>query len=108
MLELGNLPAWIAIVISAGTLLFSIINSRSKAASENLAAVSERVTSHEERLTVVEADMKHLPSKDTAYELRLAIMEMNGQVQLLGERIKPVAAIADRLQETIILQMERS
>lgn len=102
------LHSWLALVLSIIALSYNILSGRSKVASEKVAALTSRVDEAEARLTLIEADMKHLPSKDTTHELRIAISELNGQVQLLGERIKPVAAISDRLQEAIISKMEHS
>lgn len=102
------LHSWLALVLSIIALSYNILSGRSKVASEKVAALTRRVDEAEARLTQIEADVKHLPSKDATHELQLAIVDLKGQVQILGERIKPVSAIADRVQEAIISRMEHS
>jgi hypothetical protein len=103
-----NLPAWLAVAISAFAVIYSMASNRSKAIDTKVTDLALRVDKCEDRTTKLEAEMRHLPDKDTTQELRLAISEMNGQVQLLGERIRPIAAISDRLQEHLIGNMERA
>lgn len=63
---------------------------------------NENVEALDRRLTVVENDIKHLPDKDGVNAMRLEISDMKGQLAVIAERVKPIAAIAVRLQETML------
>ncbi len=68
-------------------------------------AAIDRVDNLENRITLVEADMRHLPDKDVTHSLEKAIGDLRTEVSVLSERIKPVAAIADRVQEAMLEKM---
>lgn len=53
----------------------------------------------DERLSKVETDMGHMPSKEAFHAMDVTLAELRGEIQVLAERLKPVASIADRLQE---------
>ena len=57
---------------------------------------------HESRLTKLESTVEHLPDGDTVHALKLAITEMKGQIDVIVERVAPIKAIAERLQETFL------
>ena len=54
------------------------------------------------RLTMIEGDMKHLPDAHSAKRTEVALSEVRGELQVLSERLKPVAAISERLQEFLL------
>lgn len=69
----------------------------------------------ETRLLKLESDLEHMPDRDQAHRLELAIEKLNGcmstldqrlsgRIDALNERLQPVQSIATRLQE---LEFER-
>lgn len=58
-------------------------------------------------LQILKSEIQHLPDRDTAHRLELAIAELNGKIGTLDERLKPVAAISDRMQEILLEQGKR-
>lgn len=67
----------------------------------------EKVQDLEERLAVVEAEMSHLPDKETAHRMELGLTRLEGRIDALGEKLKPFAAISDRLQDFLLDQAKR-
>lgn len=127
MIELSALAPWVAITVAIGSLFYSIFNGRSKALEDKLElkaskevveAIGDRVNEKasreqvailaskldlvEDRATRIESDLRHLPDHDTVNKLEGMISVLSRDVGILSERIRPVAAIADRLQEKIL------
>jgi hypothetical protein len=50
-------------------------------------------------LQMVERELSHMPDKETTHRLELAITALSGRMQTLEERIKPIAAQAERLHD---------
>lgn len=72
-----------------------------------IAAHAIRIDRIEDRTASVEGEMRHLPDKQTTHRLELAISDMRGEMRAMGEKLSPVAAIADRLQEFLLEQAKR-
>lgn len=111
--------------ITLGTAIYTLMTSpasKAMAAVEKLAktiendrsdqkiaydAVVARFQLVESRIQSVEATVEHLPDRDSAHRLELAVEKLNGRIETLDERLKPVAAIADRMQEILLEQAKR-
>jgi hypothetical protein len=68
-------------------------------------AVGDRFQRVENRVLKLEADFQHLPEREQVHRIELGLAELNGKFEVISERLKPVQAIADRLQE---LEFERA
>lgn len=66
------------------------------------------LSTHEKRIQSLEGKLEHLPDNDQAHNLELAIERLTGRIDVLDERLKPVAAISDRLQEFLLEQARPS
>ncbi|MEY9358995.1 uncharacterized protein YPO0396 [Bradyrhizobium yuanmingense] len=130
-MTINDWAPWVAILIAAASLAYSIFNGRSKDNEKRFAVLEERLNDRvddlkegleqkaakdtvsvaiakldlvEDRATRIESDLRHLPDHSTVNELQKMISKLSGEVGVLSERIRPVAAIADRLQEKILEQ----
>lgn len=93
---------------SAGTIRDLEKKVAAKADAVELGTVIGKVSILENSMTRVEAEMKHLPDRGVVTRLELALAELGGAVGRLDERLKPVAAMADRIQEAMIEKVSRS
>lgn len=75
--------------------------SRTKTAD----AIVARFQLAESRLLQLESDIKHLPEREQVHRIELAVEKLSGRLETLDERLKPVAAVAMRLQE---FELERA
>jgi hypothetical protein len=116
--ELNLYAPWLAVAISAATLAYTIFNGRSKKIDERFDAIEKKleakaeadkfgvlvgqVSHNEHRLTIVENDLTHLPDQKTVGKLESMIAALDRNVGMLSERVKPIAAMADRIQEAIV------
>jgi hypothetical protein len=124
------LKDWASLILSAiaiGTTAYAWLTSGSKEAlaeitdlkeeigksSEKLAlnrettaaAVNGRFKLVEDRVLALETEFKHLPDREQVHRIEVGLSDLNGKFEVISERLKPVQAIADRLQE---LEFERA
>lgn len=71
------------------------IEARLKVAESKLDAVEDRVT-------LLQKDVEHLPDRDATHRLELAVMRLEGKMEAFDERMKPVAEMARRTQEHLL------
>lgn len=93
---------WIFVTISILNLAYSIFSARSKAAAHKVRSLEQRIEGLEARSTKIESNVVHLPDKEITHRLELSIMELKAEIGILSERIKPVAAVSQRMQDFII------
>lgn len=117
-IDLPTLAPWLAVILSAASLYYSIANNRSKDTSEKFILLDTKIEtkadrSHvgilagkldivEDKVTIVQNDLKHLPDKDITHRLEMSIGEMRTEMRGLAERMKPIGAMAERMQEAIL------
>ncbi len=103
------LAPWIAIACSVINIGYTIVISRSRKNDERFESQALRIGTIvaeaellKDRVIVVENDMKHLPDKEVTHRLEVQLSNVNGQLAQLSERVKPIAAMADRMQEAML------
>lgn len=97
-MDITSVVPWlsaVAFLISIGTSVTIFLTSGSK---KNAVTLEE----HERRISSIENELKHLPDRDTAYRLEMSVQQMRGQIDVLTERLKPIASISERLQEMML------
>ncbi|WP_018701414.1 hypothetical protein [Amorphus coralli] len=115
-----ELRLWAPIILIGLNFLWTVSVYRAGARKDELdelrddvKGVKERLAQHVQdgsdsrqaiaaRLTTIEGDLKHLPDAHSAKRTEVALSEVRGELQVLSERLKPVAAISERLQEFLL------
>lgn len=67
-----------------------------------------KVESLEDRTSKVEGEIEHLPDKDQAHRMELSLRDMRGDLNVMAERMKAVAATGERLQEFLVSEAKRA
>lgn len=110
---------WASLILSLmaiATTLWTLITSSSKGAHKRIDKLEEaransadtivtRFQQTESRLLTLESDIKHLPEREQVHRIEIAVERLSGRLETLDERLKPVAAVAMRLQE---FELERA
>ncbi|WP_316191273.1 MULTISPECIES: DUF2730 family protein [unclassified Bradyrhizobium] len=118
--SLNELAPWVAIAMSIASLVYAVLNGRSKkiddemqalrkahkdeydATTIRIAATKAESDQVKDRLTRLEADMAHLPDKDVTHRLEMALGSMQAEMRELNAKVRPIAAMADRIQEVMV------
>lgn len=117
-----ELQEWAPILIALAMLVWNIGIYRATARKDELTTLHERVdevqrelSDHQlsgahsrqqiaERLTHIEGQLNHMPDQASSHRMEVAMTHLQGQLDVLAERLQPVAAIAGRLQEVLLEQ----
>lgn len=67
----------------------------------------EKVDKVEDRTARLENDFRHLPDRDSVHRMEVSLTELRGELKSMGEQLRPVAAIADRVQDFLLEQAKR-
>lgn len=108
-MEAQNLASWIGLALGAIALLGHLKNffgSDAKANSTKIVELEKRVDGHDRANQTFEETLKHLPDQETAHRLELIMTRLGGRLDTLDERLKPVDAISQRLQEFLLDQVK--
>jgi hypothetical protein len=105
MTALSELKDWLW-VINTGALLggFVLINwlRQNFVPKADFKEVCKEVKALDARLSEAENDLEHVPDRDTAHRLELAINRLEGKLETMDERLKPVAAMSHRMQDFLM------
>lgn len=104
-MDLATIMQWVTAALAVIALLGhakSFFGSGSKENAEAIKTLKRAVEDHERRVQSIEDEMKHLPDRDTAHRLELSMTTLNGRLDTLDERLKPIDAISQRLQEFLL------
>jgi len=102
MMELGSTGQWAGVLLSALAIAISIVSARASRNRGEIEQLGKRLDATEDRVTRVESEIAHLPDKDTAHRMEMAIARLEGRLETMDERLKPVAAMASRMQDVML------
>jgi hypothetical protein len=72
-----------------------------------LRLLGDKVETTEDRISTLEGEFRHLPDRNSVHSINVSLEQMKGELKALGEQLKPVAKISDRLQEFLLEQAKR-
>jgi hypothetical protein len=104
-LDLGPLMIWIgaiSVLLSFGTTIWNIFSSPAKKAEARVAEVVKRTEMIELRIQRLEDELRRMPTLDMMHRLELTLARMEGHIDKMDERLKPVTSIAERMQEWML------
>lgn len=118
VMDISPLMAWVSVLMALlafGTSVWGIFSAPSRKNSERLAVfeketlaeilhLKEAQAVNEAALVRLRDRVDGLPNVGAMHELQLSISRMEGQIGMMGERLRPVVAIAERMQELLIEQ----
>jgi hypothetical protein len=111
VIEVKELVPWLSLALALVSIALPYITGRSrevdrkidsKADALQVGALAGKLDLVEDRVTIVESDLKHLPDKETTHRLEMSLGDLRSEVRGLSEKMKPIAAIADRVQDAVM------
>lgn len=110
----STLNPWIVLlvgVLGLGSTIWNIVSKPGAKAQADVADLAKRVDKVDARVGEAETDIAriqqdigHLPDAQATHRQELMIAEIKGKMDVLSERLKPVAEISNRLQEFLLEQ----
>ncbi len=97
-MDSGTAAQWGGVILSVVAIFIAWVNRRTDA----IRAVETRLDRHDVRLQKLESEMQHLPDQGSVHGLQLAMTELKGQMAVIIERVGPIKAIAERLQDVML------
>jgi hypothetical protein len=95
---------WIALA----ALVFAIGNSLYLYISTASRATKGEVSKHGERLTMLEARVDSLPSKDGFHRLELDVADVKGSQRVMEAELKPIASAVQRIEKFLLETANKS
>lgn len=105
-----DISAWLALVLAAlniTNIVYTWWRTRDQNTEARFKAGAERMDRHDARLASIEQTLRDSPTSTDIHQLHLAMTRMEGEMRVLNQRLQPVEAIADRLQEVLLEQGRR-
>lgn len=105
--DIGPMLVWVAglsLLLSFGTTLWNLINSGARQSARQIAQMTVRIDDMDREVQRLTDKTDNMPNTDMMHRLELSMARMEGHIDRLDERLKPVAAIAERMQEVLIEQ----
>jgi TolA-binding protein len=106
-LDIAPLIVWIvglSTLLSFGTTVWNLVNSGSKQNARRIGELEHLVEALRQEVTRLGDRLGQMPDQAMMHRLELSLARMEGHIDRLDERLKPVAAIAERMQEVLIEQ----
>ncbi|WP_455270319.1 DUF2730 family protein [Rhizobium herbae] len=122
VLDIAPILAWIIAamtIVNFIVLMKNLLSAGEKKLEERVAKVEGKAIEHDRRIQSVEGDMKHLPNQETMHSIELTMLKivgrldkqdatLEGRFSAMDERLKPIQAIGERLNDVLVDQMKRA
>lgn len=105
ILNISPVVVWVIALsqlLTFGLTVWNLIASGSRANARTLEAHSDMLQRQENRLNAVELSLREIPTRRDFHELDLRMTKLQGVMEVLTERLRPIEAITERLQETML------
>lgn len=120
-MDIGPVLIWVAALsalLSFATTIWNMLNAGAKKNAARLDELFDKVSEISDSFQSKTAEMdRHLqrhddrlsvmPSIEMMHRLEMAIGRLEGDLGKIDERLKPVASIAERMQELLLAQSQR-
>lgn len=116
ILNINPLVVWAAAIstlLGVGTTIYNLMTAGARKNDTRIAdltckvddtekALTVKLTEGERRMQRIEDRLTTVPTAEMMHRLELNHATMMGELGMMSERLKPVAAIAERMQEVLM------
>lgn len=114
----SDITALIALLLSSVNLFAAvrtILSAGEKKLDERLTKAESKLVEYDRRIQALENEVKHLPDRDTTHRIEMTMAQIMGRLDsqdatlagrfaAMDERLKPIQAIGERLQDALLEQ----
>lgn len=101
----GEITQYLSLALAALAVLGhakGYFSSDAKALTGRMDVTESTLADLDRRTQVVEGELRHLPDRDSQHRIELQLAEINGRFAAFEERLKPIAAMGERMHEVIM------
>ncbi|OJY32030.1 MAG: hypothetical protein BGP11_11105 [Rhodobacterales bacterium 65-51] len=105
MLNISPAVVWVIALsqlLTFGLTVWNMISSGSRANAKRLDEHAGMLARHSERLQSMEQAVRDMPSRDDFHKLDREMVGLRGTMAVLTERLEPLKAITERMQELLL------
>lgn len=105
--DLAVIGGLVALAVSIFNLIAHVrtmMSQGEKKLDERVTKVEAKLVEHDRRVQSVESEIKHLPDRDMAHRLEIAVEKMSGRLDTMAETLKPIRATTERMNELLMDQ----
>jgi flagellar capping protein FliD len=117
----STITAVLALCISSLNLIGlvrSMLSAGEKKLDERQTKTEAKLIDHDRRIQSIEGELKHLPDRETTHRIELTMLQiigrldsqdatLTGKFAAMDERLKPIQAIGERLQDVLVEQAKK-
>lgn len=110
ILNISPLVVWVVALsqlLTFALTVWNLISSGSRKNARTLETHGDMLTGLEARVSSVEQTIRSIPDSDDFHKLELQLSKVQGTMQVLTERLRPLEAITDRMQELLLENRKR-
>ena len=100
-LDIDTLVKVLSFALSVGAMIFAFFANRRKDVDQRIEAVETKQSEADRKIDRIEARLETLPTHTDVHGLQLEVTRMNGQLQVLAEKLDGNAAIMSRLEVVV-------
>ena len=115
-MTMAEVKDFLAVVSTVGTILIAVallwlrsqfatkgeIATRDAEHAGAMKAIMHDIDQLEARMATAEAELSHLPDKDTTHRLEVNFTELRGEMRALSETMKAIGATSSRLESFLL------
>lgn len=104
-MDIAPLVPWlgaISLMLSVGTAIYTMFTGGAKRNAVDIQKIVGDLAKHDRRIQTVEGELKHLPSKESVYQLQVALTEMKGQITSMAKSSEATERATRRVEEFLL------
>lgn len=117
LMNLDPFVPWLAFFLSfsaVATNIYTFFTSPSRRNADDISKIKTDQAAHDRRIQSVEAELKHVPDRETIHKLELFMEKLNGRLDSIDgrfdtvdEKLKPIQAATERMNDTLLAQVRK-
>jgi hypothetical protein len=104
-MDLAPILPWlggIALILSLGNTITTFLTSGSTANADSISKLSQRVGDVEDRIQLVESELKHLPDQQAVHRLELTLKDMQIEISRIASSAEQSARTSTRVEQYLL------
>lgn len=105
VLNISPLVVWaiaLSQLLTFGLTIWNMLSSGSRANAKRLEEHAAQLGRHSERIQGVEQSLRDIPTREDFHKLDKQMTQLSGALDVMTERLRPLEAISDRMQELML------